>query len=903
MVWSDLMTASGADSGLRVTAEDGSVFGAGRTLDDGTELGRFEIRRLLGSGGIGNVYAAFDPELAREVAIKILHRDETTDRSGPPQERSLVREARMMASLSHPNVARVLLVGELGGYTAIVMELLPGGTLGAWLKATRRSWLEIVDMFLQAGQGLVAAHETGLVHRDFKPENVLLGADGRPRVTDFGLARTADEAPTSSPTNDGRPGPTLLSGESSIRGTPAYMSPEQHLGLAVGPAADQFSFAVTLYEALYRIRPFHGRGLTELALAVTAGQVRPPPEDSDVPPRIERAVLRALSTEPAERWPSVAELLDALRHNPSRRPWFVGGLAIAGVAAAFVPLWPASDGCEDAAARVQTLWASEKRSAVAKAFVASSDSSSANPVIERLDRWSAEWFERYPEACEGGRDEETRSADARLLCLRAQYRQVEAMLPLLVDADEAVVARGDRLASMVPKVTDCLDLESVRNRRPLPEDTELRERVATTREEIGRARVLLTAGDLDEAAALSSQTTEQAQDIGFDPLRAEALHLQGIVSERQGDYKSAEASLMQAEQLARAHGLDSLLIETGIELSYLVGYRQSRPEDGLRWVRATQAIVDRNDEDSDVRVRLLVNEATLHERLGDYQSAFEQFDLARQRLEQSDSPKLISVLINMGLMLNRLGRPSDAQPHLERAVELGRARWGNEHGLVATAINHLGMALEHQEDFAGANMKYREALALREASLGPEHPQVATSLNNVALMERKAGELKVAQELVSRGLEIREAAFGPDSPRTAFSANLLGAIASEQGRHDEAIALHHRALAIYEASMGPDHPEVATVLDNLGDALGHDGQSALALTHQRRALEIRRSALGTDHRETALSELQVGRLLQTQGKPHEAVDHFERARAVLEPLLPPEHPTRKRLDAGPRPEP
>ena len=282
------------------------------------QIGRFAVLRKLGEGGMGVVYAAYDERLARRVAIKLL-------RSG--EHARLVREAQALARLSHPNVTQVYEVGEAHGRIFVAMEYVEGPTLSTWL-ATPRTAADILAVFLQAGEGLAAAHASGLVHRDFKPGNVIVGDDGRARVLDFGLARAGD-----SMTDGAVPGATPVAVGSSLTmtgallGTPAYMSPEQHAALPIDARSDQFGFCAALFEALYDQRPYPGDTLPELAQSLLLGKLRPPRPRADVPAEVHAAVVRGLAPEPERRWPDMRELLGVLRYG-QRQSQVVGDLRV-----------------------------------------------------------------------------------------------------------------------------------------------------------------------------------------------------------------------------------------------------------------------------------------------------------------------------------------------------------------------------------------------------------------------------------------------------------------------------------------------------------------------------------------------------------------------------------------------
>ncbi|PCC75196.1 Serine/threonine protein kinase [Nannocystis exedens] len=294
-----------------------SAGGGSRPLES-ARIGRYTVLRALGEGGMGVVYAAYDEQLDRKVAIKLLHGES----SGGTQGRSRIfREAQALARLSHPNVVQVHEVGEHEGQVYVAMELVDGVTLAAWLRAEARPLAAVVHAYHQAGLGLEAAHRVGLVHRDFKPDNVLVGADGRVRVADFGLARAAGAAspgPSALPPAVDSPLDSRMTITGAAMGTPAYMSPEQFAGGTVDARSDIFSFSVSLWEAVHGERPFAGDTIDALARSVRDGDRRPP--RVQLPVRLAHALERGLAREPDARWPTMRPLLDALAVDPSADP-------------------------------------------------------------------------------------------------------------------------------------------------------------------------------------------------------------------------------------------------------------------------------------------------------------------------------------------------------------------------------------------------------------------------------------------------------------------------------------------------------------------------------------------------------------------------------------------------------
>ena len=336
-------------------------------------FGRYQLEACIGHGGMGEVYAARDEQLARTVAIKCVRSDRVSDGT---RER-ILREARAMAKLSHPNVAAIYEVGEAQGRLFIAMERVEGVTLDQWVRDEERSWREILDAYLQAGEALAAAHAADLVHRDFKPQNAMMGVDGRVRVLDFGLVSDAREDAATldgvDDTEDGDPTLSRATRTGSLLGSPAYMSPEQHGRRRPGPQSDQFSFCVSLHEALYGRRPFEGKTVVALRRNVVDGDLRLG-NASGVPPWIRACLHRGLQNDPADRWPTMTALLEALRSDPRRRRWLIGiGVGSLAVALAIAG-WQHLDretraqGCIDEGKASREGWGDARAQALAAGF-------------------------------------------------------------------------------------------------------------------------------------------------------------------------------------------------------------------------------------------------------------------------------------------------------------------------------------------------------------------------------------------------------------------------------------------------------------------------------------------------------------------------------------------------------
>jgi tetratricopeptide (TPR) repeat protein len=409
-------------------------------------VGRYEMRSVLGAGAMGIVYAGYDPELDRPVALKVL----LADRGEPDDEGRLQREARAMARLSHPNVVTVYDVGSVGGQVFVAMELVEGRTLTVWLREASRAWPEILEVFVGAGRGLAAAHEAGVVHRDFKPDNVLVGTDGRARVTDFGLARhrAARRPAVDSAADIG------LTRSGVFAGTPAYMAPEQFDGGQVEARSDQFGFCVALFEALYGVRPFAGATFAALAEGVRAGHVREPPPDHPVPLHVRRAVMRGLEADPARRWPTMTGLLDELasaRDKPRGRRGraaLVVALAVLVVVGGIGASWNARRSA--GSARLAEAAALRKSGQTERARAAAEDAERLFARSgDRAGRIDALGLARSVDVAAGDLDAGV-SLSGRIVALARENGDARRVVRALADQGEVLVRRGRLRAALGP---------------------------------------------------------------------------------------------------------------------------------------------------------------------------------------------------------------------------------------------------------------------------------------------------------------------------------------------------------------------------------------------------------------------------------------------------------------------
>jgi len=510
------------------TVDDGLARDPG--VDTGTQIrrgitiGRYVVLGLVGRGSMGDVYSAFDPDLDRKVAIKLLRVKRGDSAGGLDGKTRLLREAQATARLSHPNVVVVHDVGTYQDGVFIAMEFIEGGTLNFWLHAQPRNWREILRAFLAAGRGLQSAHEANLVHRDFKPDNVMVRVDGTVRVMDFGLVRyvdvlahgaQADGGASSEPKQPmldatvdlARPAlsmppatmaVTKLTQTGAMLGTPAYMAPEQFVGQTVDARTDQFSFCVALFEALFGTRPFDGSTMAELTGNVLAGHVKPPPLRSLVPVGVSRVLRRGLSVSPAERYPAMAELLADLakQAHPSRTGLVVtmavlgalvlaliGSLSVKGThrqALCEVPIdrfegvWEASARVGSRRASIEFAFRSGASDSVAIASTGRSTSwawasaknrASFAKVSQMLDKYVADWIANYKDACEATNFRGAQSSqvlDLRMSCLNDRFDELRALSDALTTPSAQLIDEASQAVASLGSLGRCSSLEVMR---------------------------------------------------------------------------------------------------------------------------------------------------------------------------------------------------------------------------------------------------------------------------------------------------------------------------------------------------------------------------------------------------------------------------------------------------------
>ncbi|MEZ4382775.1 MAG: serine/threonine-protein kinase [Nannocystaceae bacterium] len=825
-------------------------------------LGRYVVLEPLGEGGMGIVYAAYDPELDRKVAIKLIR----SAHAGDEARLRLLREAQAMAKLSHPNVVAVYDVGTFEGQVFVAMELIRGETLGDWFKEHERSWREIVEKFIAAGRGLAAAHDAGLIHRDFKPDNVLLDDDRAVKVTDFGLARVDtqgatldDERRRRIAVGDGGTLDLALTRAGAIMGTPAYMAPEQHRGAGTDARSDQFAFCVALYQALYAQLPFPATTLFELVDAVMAGRIAEPPpaRRAKVPAWLHRAVLRGLATDPERRWPSVHALIAELARDRQRlRRW--GGLAglaaVIGVGAALVVGGDEPDLCSGGRTELAGIWDEASAREVDTALRATGLSyadATADKVAATLDAQTDAWVEAFTAACQARHRGELSDElyGLELACLYRRRDELAARVDVLREADAEVVERALMTLGDVASLDTCRDPSHLRARIPPPDDPRVATQVQELRQRLDRARAEGAAGRPRRALPIAAAAVDSAEGLDYPPVLAEALLVKGDQLDRLADYDAAEQTLREAWWQALASGHDEVSAGAAIRLLKEIGSRRADATRGLVWGRNAAALLDRRGADgADERGLYLSNLAGVLVGKGDYDDALATVDRAlaheRDRLG-NDHPSVARLLAQRGDILRRLGRYDDATAALEEALAIFRATLSDDHPRVAVTLNNLGATFVEHRDLERARRAHEEALAIRERALGDDHPEVASSASNLGVVLMEQGEYDAAEAAFKRAIAIREA--GGVDPALSDPIVNLGNLHLLRGQSDAALAAYRRALANDLAVFGEEHPNVAFSRNNVGTALWLSGELEAAAAELEAAHALLAKRLGNDH--------------------------------------------------------
>lgn len=849
--------------------------------------GNYRVIEQLGVGGMGVVYLATDLTLGRKVAIKLHRRVESEGGTA-----RLLREAQAMARLSHPNVITVHQVGTFKTHVFIAMAYVPGGTLRRWLQQ-RPQPAAIVSMFVQAGRGLAAAHAAGLVHRDIKPDNILLTADGRALVGDFGLAQasdwsTEDDAPAGSSSSDLR-----LTATGARMGTPAYMAPEQHRGEHVDAAADQFSFCVALYEALYRELPYPGRTPAEIAEAMQRGALALRPA-AGVPTRVRQALERGLAIDRSARFPDMSALLASL--DPAERParWrgLAVGVSIALLGGAGLGLYalsrPAADPCREAGDRATETWSAKTRGTVETRLMGL-DVPYASTVWQQVDTrlraYSTDLGVHLVQACREARRPDAAELGARRSeCLQQRGDHFRAVVRTLEGADAVVAEHAVQVTAGLPPIAACEDTTYLLARVKPPADPADAAAADAFRAQLAEAQVKLDSGLAAAGDQLANQVIEGARRLKYEPLLAEGLLARGNLERAAGRYADAEKTLSEAFFTARRSGADETAARAAVALVWVVGHDGARLAEGETWASHAESDIARLGGDPKLRGAVLGARALMAELRGQYDEALalrkQVYDLLAPILGPDD-PMIGHSLNSLGVLYDVRGEYTEAVAYYERAVAALERIYGPDHPALNSTISNLGLVNSARGEYALAETQQRRALALALRYQGPDHIETAYAHLNLGVSIGRAGQHDAAIVEYDRALAIVEATLGAKHPDAGLVLNSLAVAYEAKKDFTRSLEYHRRALTVMESSVGAAHPHAAIVRTNIASVLINLDRLDHAKEELQRARAIwdKQSEPGAD---MSLTLSLLGKVLFLQGRARQAVPVLERARAIEE---------------------
>ncbi len=856
-------------------------------------LGRYAVLGTLGRGAMGTVYEAFDRSLDRRVALKVLH-----NHLGEQQRGRLEREALALAKLSHPNVVQVYEVGESEGRAFIAMELVQGSSLREWMgREPQPGWRECVDVFVQAGRGLAAAHARGLIHRDFKPDNVLVGTDDRVRVADFGLARPAEfpshddlkttlEQPSARRSGDDSrsEGQAPMTKTGAVLGTIAYMPLEQLRGRVIDARADQFSFCVAFHEAVYAERPYGALSPGQRLLALE----RPPaePEMLGRAPRwLYRALRRGLACDPEDRFGSMDALLAALDRSRTRRRWALAGtLAVAVAAGSSGAVVAQSDPCEIDDGVLAGTWDDGRRESMRIAL----GGTPADTVERALDEWGARWLGAQRSVCEATRVhgiESDAMLDLRTGCLARQRREAGVLVELLARTDPHDASQAADLVARLPDASVCEDPRLAETSHPLPRDADQREAVLTAYEDLARARAAQHGRGARERLERLEPVVERLDHL---PL---GLELRVAIGERLLRRQESEQGVRVLRSVIREaeiEGLDELSATARVRLSIFDERTSIDPETRQVMLDEAEISVDRLGRTDDRRrLQLRLSRASVLDALGEHVAALQASEAI---VETASSLGLVVIVARAEFkaagLLQRLGRSDEALAAYQRARSIYEQQWGPRSLFIAD-IEQNSALLELSRGRPDQAMQHiASARELHGFAAADDVSSLATLDLYEAKIALSRGELDVAAKVYADVLA-RDCEPGP----RADAWTGIGVVRFYQGDHPGSVLAYREAIAVRLEIYGPGHHTVGVLHSNIGESLAAQGDHQGALDAYARALGVLEPTLPRDHRDLAFPTKGRGGSRLALGDIAGAIVDLRRARELHEanPGEPREH--------------
>ncbi|MGE0550630.1 MAG: protein kinase [Kofleriaceae bacterium] len=844
----------------------------------GNLIDRYLVLRPIGSGGMGTVYAAYDPVLDRKVALKLLHRGAEDHRL------RLIREAQAMARVSSPNVVAVHDAGVFDDQVYVSMELVAGGTLRTWLKQSPRTWRDITRVFSAAAQGLAAAHAGGLVHRDFKPDNVLIDGE-RVRVADFGLAAPLGELLRDHelPADSGVSAldqPLTITG--AMVGTPAYMAPEQFAGRSADARTDQFSFCVALYEALCGSRPFAGGTLEELRGEVMRGAVRPLTAG---PSWLRAAVTRGLARDPDHRFPTMMALIQQLERGRRRpRQWLVAGLTVTAIAAVGLGAHAATDQPDPCAGASIPPSVAYDGAAIRRAFIATraGSESIAARAIDEIERFRSRAGVLKLQACRASRVASTESPelfDLRMSCVGRAADQVNAVARALAQPDmtEQLIDNSVTALSQAGDLGACNGprdgLEAARE----PADPVLRAHAATLRARVQTARIDKEAGRYPAAAAAATEVAREAGRAGLRELEAHARLLAGVAHTYAADFVPAREQYKQALLAAEAAGAHALRARIYLVLA-LSDHKFDRNDDAERWIAQARGVADQLGTE-ELKLEVRYSEAQLHTWNKDFAKAVEALRPVTEETERllGVTPTTLNRLEMYGLTLWNLDKLEQGDEVLRRVIAMTEELVGDQHPMLVRpllATGAIATELGRPED---ALVDLRRAYAIAERVVGSNSGLFAAAAGATAIALNKQNKVDEALEYLDRAIRGYATATGGDTTAFMRLRGMRAEILLNADRAEEALAEFREVTKVMRERKGVDSLEFASALHDEGVAL----QRLRQFDEAQRAYEGAASIIDRRPEANSLIRFDVTKGLGSNhleaGRPARAIPYLARA--------------------------
>jgi len=852
----------------------------------GANVGRYVVAEVVGQGGMGVMLAAFDPQLDRRVAIKLLQWGGGGADRDALDRAQMLREGQALAKLSHKNVVAVHDVGLHQGRVFIAMEFVQGVTMAQWVARERPGWAAIVAQYLEAGRGLAAAHRAGLVHYDFKPNNVLIGDDGRVRVTDFGLARAQGRNTdvTSAAPDAAEPGALVTARDT---GTPGYMAPEQRAGLTADPRSDQFSFCVALYEALFGERPPD---------AGRDGDVAPPPgtrAGRSVPSWVRGAVQRGLAADPNQRFAT----MDALLARLSRDPYSTlrrGALIVVPPVLVAAAVWANSNVRGEACTStgLAAVWDADRKAKIEAKFADSGvpyQAATWATVEARVDAKAAAWTEARRSACLAEARGEPVESGRQTACMHQRFEELRWYSELLIGADAATVERAVSASDALGSVSDCQNTNASGTSGP----PAAQRRVA---EALAGARVMGQVGQYEAAAEAARQARGEAKAVDDRWLIAESTFELARVLQAAGQMQASRRTYHDAFSAGVAARYDEVVVRAAMSIAALAGEHEGDAAEAANWLEHAQGARARMGASGDVFDAPLSNangrvlylrgdylaardafvhaiqasavadtkaaengraraqgEASYHVNLGHAQASLGEYGAAAEQMRRAlsleealygDHPRVAATLSALCAIQRSAGRPVDAVPSCLRSAVIHDATVGRADAKTIAALIELGAAYLEADDVDAARATLTQAVAQSVAAWGEQHATTGLALNQLSAVHVHAGDLAQAESSTRRALAAMRGAAGQSHQDTTIVAANLASLLSLRGKYAEAEVVLRSNVAALEARLGPSDPQVALAVGMLGETYVARGQFEPALPYLQRTLAILQAAPG-----------------------------------------------------------